>query len=153
MNQCTSTVKIERDELNDMFESIIEINDTQSIEKNVHCANPTVNFNDDCPTIDDDCSTVSEQLHNEKNQYQCNICYKELHDKYNLEVHKLFHAYIKKFECTTCGVQFLDLGDLKSHLISHIDHNIQLIENQFVQQERNRIDVDECNSNLWYAKL
>lgn len=43
--------------------------------------------------------------------------------------------------------------DLKSHLISHIDHNIQLIENQFVQQERNRIDVDECNSNLWYAKL
>lgn len=91
--------------------------------------------------------TVEEQMHNGENEYQCIICDKCFHDKYNLEVHKSLHANIKKFKCTTCDEQFLELNDLKNHLISHIDNNIKLLENQFIQQGCN--DVGECNSNLW----
>jgi len=92
--------------------------------------------------------TVGVQIPNREKEYQCKICNKHFHDKYNLEVHKSRHANIKKFNCITCGEQFFELNGLKSHLISHIDNNIKLLENQFIQEGN---DVGDYNSNLWYA--
>lgn len=92
--------------------------------------------------------TVGVEISNCEKEYQCEICNKRFHDKYNLEVHKSLHANIKKFNCITCGEQFFELNGFKSHLISHIDNNIKLLENQFIQECN---DVDDCNSNLWYA--
>jgi len=113
---------------------------TQIKEKEVHDFNPIKNNLH---------LTVGEKIHNCQKEYQCKICNKCFHDKYNLEDHKSLHANIMKFKCNTCGEQFLELNGLKSHFISHIDDNIKLLENQFLQECNG---VGECNSNLWYAQ-
>jgi len=111
-------------------------------QKKAHVIDPIENCSNPNPT-------VGRQIHNHEKEYQCNICNKCFQDKYNLEVHISLHANIKKFNCITCGEQFFELNGLKSHLISHIDNNIKLLENQFIQECN---DVGDCNSNLWYAQ-
>jgi len=92
--------------------------------------------------------TVGEQLYDRGMEYQCKTCNKRFQDKYKLEVHQSLHVNIKKFNCISCGEQFLELNGLKSHLISHLDDNIKLFENKFIQECYN---IGDCNSNLWYA--
>lgn len=113
---------------------------SQITEKEVHVVQPKKNNLH---------LTVGELIHNCQKEYQCKICNKRFHDKYILEDHESLHANIKKFKCISCGEQFLELNGFKSHLISHIDDNIKLLENQFLQECNG---VSECNSNLWYAQ-
>ncbi|CAI6343215.1 unnamed protein product [Macrosiphum euphorbiae] len=143
VNEETNTIiKTEKDEtvVNDcMFKSEMEIEILRSInKKKAHVINPIENCNNPKPT-------VGGRIHNLEKEYQCNICNKSFQNRYNLEVHKSLHVNIKKFNCISCCEQFFELNGLKSHLISHIDNNIKLFENQFIQECN---DVGDCNSNL-----
>eukprot|EP00102_Acyrthosiphon_pisum_P022797 XP_016660007.1 PREDICTED: zinc finger protein 62-like [Acyrthosiphon pisum] len=143
VNKDTNTViKTEQDEMvfdDCTFKSEMKIEIPRSLNKiKAHVIDPIENCDNLNPTF-------GGQTHNREKEYQCNICKKSFKKKYNLEVHKSLHANIKKFNCITCGEQFFELNGLKSHLISHIDSKIKLLENQFIQECN---DVGNCNSNL-----
>lgn len=101
---------------------------------------PTVNTQQTEINILSDCNTGDKI-------YQCNICHTNSHDNINLEASKLSHEYTKKFKCSTCSEKFLELSCLKIHLLSHIDDNIKLLENEFGKENEN-----EKNSHLWYSQ-
>jgi len=78
-----------------VFETTVEIEIPRPIEeKKIPTVYPIENCNNHL--------TVGRQIHNGEKEYLCNICNKRFHDLHNLEVHKLLHAKIKKFNCTTC---------------------------------------------------
>ena len=92
---------------NDYFDHIEQI-DGQWVCKICGVTNPKKNG----------CVQHWRKVHNkEKSKITCDVCNKELANKWNLKLHMKIHTGNRDFICDACGTGFLDKKQLKNHRV------------------------------------
>lgn len=89
-------------------------------ESNIYVDDITINNEtDDCKNKCDIEETDLNLVKNENNNFECNICKKQVKTIHSLRRHMKIHSGIKPHGCTLCGKRFLEQGNLTKHLRNH----------------------------------
>ncbi|WAR17436.1 ZN430-like protein [Mya arenaria] len=59
---------------------------------------------------------------NRISENQCNLCNRLLPSRSHMILHKRIHTGEKPFKCDICGRQFNRKGNMKTHQITHLEH-------------------------------
>lgn len=88
---------------------------------------------------------ASKQIH-ERTHYTyliCEICGKQLPNKYQLGVHQRQHSGERPYECTSCGSSFKCLSTLRQHEVVHSEkkYSCEVCLRKFSRPEKVRIHM------------
>lgn len=83
------------------------------------------------------------KVHNKlKSKLKCDICYKELSNKWNLKLHMKMHEGKRDFICDTCGTGFLDKKQLDKH-------HVRLHGSELEKELKKTHFCSTCGKGFW----
>ena len=64
---------------------------------------------------------------------QCDVCFENFRDKYNLKRHYVVHTREKPYACSLCDGRFTQISSLKQHIKTKHVHGFPMVEHKWTQ--------------------
>ena len=61
---------------------------------------------------------------------QCDVCFENFRDKYNLKRHYVVHTREKPYACSLCDGRFTQISSLKQHIKTKHVHGFPMVEHK-----------------------